>query len=153
MSTQEKTRPIMTTTLALQGSTIRGRLSDSVYETLLEAIISGKLARGTIVSEVSLAKQLEVSRTPVHDALRQLAKDGLVEQRAGRRAVIASFSKEDLFDIFEMRMLLESAGARRAAQAFLRAAKAGRFSFDFRNAGCSSVQARDAGSDFRGIVF
>src|SRR5262249_48072220 len=64
---------------------------------------------------VSLAKQLEVSRTPVHDALRQLAKDGLVEQRAGRRAMIATFSKDDLFDIFEMRKLLEAAAARRAA--------------------------------------
>src|SRR5580698_6468029 len=105
----------MTTTLALPGRIERTRLSDAVYETLLEAIISGKLASGSIVSEVSLAKQLEVSRTPVHDALRQLAKDGLVEQRAGRRAIITTFSKEDVFDIFEMRKLLEGEAARRAA--------------------------------------
>ncbi|MBX9677279.1 MAG: GntR family transcriptional regulator [Gemmataceae bacterium] len=101
--------------LKLAGRIERARLSDSVYETLLEAILSGRLASGTIVSEVSLAKQLDVSRTPVHDALRQLAKDGLVEQRAGRRAVIATFSKEDVYDIFEMRKLLETEAARRAA--------------------------------------
>jgi DNA-binding GntR family transcriptional regulator len=102
----------MTTRLTLQSG---ARLSDAVYETLLEAIISAKLPSGSIVSEVSLAKQLTVSRTPVHDALRQLAKDGLVEQRAGRRAIITTFSKEDVFDIFEMRKLLEGESARRAA--------------------------------------
>jgi DNA-binding GntR family transcriptional regulator len=101
--------------LTLQGRVERARLSDSVYETLLEGIISGKLASGSIVSEVSLAKQLEVSRTPVHDALRQLAKDGLVEQRAGRRAIITTFTKEDVHDIYEMRKLLEGESARRAA--------------------------------------
>lgn len=101
--------------LKLSGRIERARLSDSVYETLLDAILSGRLAPGSIVSEVSLAKQLDVSRTPVHDALRQLSKDGLVEQRAGRRAVIATFSKEDVYDIFEMRKLLESEAARRAA--------------------------------------
>jgi DNA-binding GntR family transcriptional regulator len=105
----------MDTPLVLQGRVERTRLSDAVYETLLEAIISGTLASGTIVSEVALAKQLEVSRTPVHDALRQLAKDGLVEQRAGRRAVITSLTKEDVYDIFEMRKLLEGEAARRAA--------------------------------------
>jgi DNA-binding GntR family transcriptional regulator len=105
----------MNTPLALRGRVERTRLSDAVYETLLEAIISGKLASGAIVSEVSLAKQLDVSRTPVHDALRQLAKDGLVEQRAGRRAVITSFTKDDVYDIFEMRKLLEGEATRRAA--------------------------------------
>jgi len=101
--------------LNLRGRIERSRLSDSVYETLLDAIISGQIPPGTIVSELSLAKELDVSRTPVHDALRQLAKDGLIEQRAGRRAVIASFSKDDVYDIFEMRKLLETAAVRRAA--------------------------------------
>ncbi len=105
----------MNAEMTLPGHIERTRLSDTVYETLLEAIISGRLASGTIVSEVSLAKQLDVSRTPVHDALRQLSKDGLVEQRAGRRAVIATFSKEDVFDIFEMRKVLEAEACRRAA--------------------------------------
>src|SRR5580765_4762760 len=102
-------------TLSLQDRVERARLSDSVYETLLEGIISGKLAAGAIVSEVSLSKQLKVSRTPVHDAMKQLAKDGLVEHRVGRRAVITAFSKDDLYDIFEMRKLLEGESTRRAA--------------------------------------
>lgn len=102
-------------TLTLQDRAERARLSDAVYQTLLEAIVSGKLPSGKIVSEVALSKQLKVSRTPVHDALRQLAKDGLVEQRAGRRAIITAFAPEDLTDIFEMRKLLEGESARRAA--------------------------------------
>src|SRR5262245_58599844 len=111
----------MLTPLSLQGRIERSRLSDTVYEALLEAIVSAKLPPGAIVSEVALAKQLEVSRTPVHDALRQLAKDGLVEQRAGRRAIITTFSKEDVHDIFEMRKLLEGEAARRAAERIDRA--------------------------------
>lgn len=91
------------------------RLSDAVYETLLEAILRGRLATGEVVSEVALAQKLQVSRTPVHDALRQLAKDGLVRQEANRRAVIASFTAEDIYDIFEMRKILEGEAARRAA--------------------------------------
>src|ERR1700681_3401025 len=106
---------MMDTPLTLQAPIERTRLSDAVYETLLDAIISSRLPPGTIVSEVSLAKQLDVSRTPVHDALRQLAKDGLVEQRPGRRAIITTFTKEDVFDIYEMRKLLEGESARRAA--------------------------------------
>ncbi len=105
----------MATSLTPTGRAQRARLSDSVYETLLEEIVSGRLAPGSIVSEVSLAKQLEVSRTPVHDAMRQLAKDGLVEQRAGRRAIITTFTKDDLQEIFEMRIVLEAEAARRAA--------------------------------------
>jgi len=114
MSSPFKETP-MTMSLKLRDRVERARLSDAVYETLLEAIISGRLAPGAIVSEVALAKQLEVSRTPVHDGLRQLAKDGLLEQRAGRRAIITAFTKDDVYDIFEMRKLLEGEAARRAA--------------------------------------
>ena len=105
----------MNSTLRLKDHADQARLSDAVYETLLEAILGGRLAAGAIVSEVALAKQLDVSRTPVHDALRQLAKDGLVAQQANRRAVIATFSADDVQDIYEMRKLLETEATRRAA--------------------------------------
>lgn len=105
----------MNKALTLLDTDESGRLSDSVYQALLESIIARRLAPGTIVSEVALARQLKVSRTPVHDALRQLAKDGLVQQRANHRAVIATFSREDLRDIFDMRKLLEGEAARLAA--------------------------------------
>lgn len=97
------------------------RLSDAVYETVLNGIISGKLKPGTIVSEVALARQLKVSRTPVHDALRQLAKDGLVQQRANHRAVLAEFTAADIYDVYQMRKLLEGEAARLAAKGMDRA--------------------------------
>ncbi|QDU93048.1 GntR family transcriptional regulator [Lignipirellula cremea] len=106
----------MNLSLILHGRDDNTRLSQSVYETLLEAILAGQLAPGDVISEVKLAQQLEVSRTPVHEAIRELAKDGLVVQHANRRPVISSFSREDVFDVFEMRILLESEAARKAAQ-------------------------------------
>lgn len=90
-------------------------LVEAVYESILQAITAGRLASGTVLSEVSLARQMQVSRTPVHDALRQLAKDGVVEQSTGRRARVASFTRDDLFEIFELRKCLEGPAAELAA--------------------------------------
>lgn len=90
-------------------------LVEAVYEAVLAAIMAGRLAPGMVLSEVSLAKQLQVSRTPVHDALRQLSKDGVVEQSTGRRARVASFTRDDLFEIFEIRKYLEGPAAELAA--------------------------------------
>src|SRR5688572_18657592 len=112
----------MKTALKLPNSTEDERLSDLVYETLVDSILAGKLKPGTPVSELEISRQLNVSRTPVHDALRQLAKDGLVEQEANRRAVISGFSAADVFDIFEMRKILEGAAAARASTRIDRAA-------------------------------
>ena len=91
-------------------------LVEQIYETLLEKIVSGTLKNETVLSEVAVAKELDVSRTPVHDALRQLAKDGLVERVAGRRARVAPFTREDVFEIFELRILLEPEAAALAAK-------------------------------------
>lgn len=91
------------------------RLSEAVYETVLEAILGGQLAAGQSISELELARQLDVSRTPVHEAMGQLIKDGLVQQKPNRRPVIASFTARDVADIFDMRRLLETEAASRAA--------------------------------------
>jgi len=102
---------------AFQANAIqRSNLSDKVYETLLEAIVSGQLPPEMELSVVALAKELDVSRTPVHDALRQLAHDGLVEQEINRKARVASFTRDDVFEIFEMRKLLEGESAKLAAK-------------------------------------
>ncbi len=102
------------TTLTLQNRE-GSKLSQSVYETILEAIIAGELSPGDVISEVELSRQLNVSRTPVHEAIGALCKDGLVIQEANRRPVIATFTREDAHDVFEMRKLLEGEAAYRAA--------------------------------------
>lgn len=91
------------------------RLSEQVYQTLLESVLSGSLAPGAAVSELAVAKQLGVSRTPVHDAIRQLVKDGLLRQEPNRRAVVAEFTAADIREVFELRRLLEGEAAALAA--------------------------------------
>ena len=61
-------------------------LAEVVYERLLESIMSGELASGAPLSAIRLATTLDVSRTPIHEALRMLANDGFVELQTGRRA-------------------------------------------------------------------
>ena len=90
-------------------------LSEAVYETLLEAIIIGQLSPGMFLSAAKLSEQLEVSRTPVHEALWMLASDGLVEHQPGRRARVAQFGKDDVWEVFEMRKCLEGLAAQLAA--------------------------------------
>ncbi|WP_043358040.1 GntR family transcriptional regulator [Cupriavidus basilensis] len=90
-------------------------LSQRVYQAMLSAIISGQLKPGEVVNEIRLAQELGVSRTPVHTAIRELVKDGLITQEANRRPVVARFSREDIREVFDMRKLLESEAARIAA--------------------------------------
>src|SRR5882672_2608368 len=91
-------------------------LVEGAYEAILENILSGAYPSGTVVSEVSLAKDLKVSRTPVHQALARLAKEGLIEHRSGLQPRIAYFSREDVIEIYDMRLLLETAATQRAAK-------------------------------------
>jgi DNA-binding GntR family transcriptional regulator len=91
------------------------RLSERVYESLVEMIVRGKLEPGQPVSEVELARVLNVSRTPVHEAVKQLVKDGLIIQAANRRPVVISFGPDDVRDVYDMRWILESEAAARAA--------------------------------------
>ena len=91
------------------------RLSEQVYESLVEMIVRGKLEPGQPVSEVELARTLNVSRTPIHEAVKQLVKDGLILQAANRRPVVVSFGPEDIRDVYEMRIILESEAAAKGA--------------------------------------
>jgi DNA-binding GntR family transcriptional regulator len=91
-------------------------LVESAYEAILENILSGALPSGTTVSEVSLARGLNVSRTPVHQALARLAKEGLIEHQSGRKPRVVRFGREDVIEIYDMRLLLETAATQRAAK-------------------------------------
>ncbi len=91
-------------------------LVDSIYETLLDAIVSGQLPHGSELNSVSLAKQLDVSRTPLREALRLLERDGLVHQAGNHKARVAEFSADDIREIYEVRLHLEAASAELAAK-------------------------------------
>lgn len=91
-------------------------LVDSIYETLLEAIVSGQLPHGSELNSVSLAKQLDVSRTPLREALLLLERDGLVHHTGNHKARVAEFSADDIREIYEVRLQLEAASAELAAK-------------------------------------
>lgn len=91
-------------------------VAEMVYERVLSSILQGRLSPGDVISEVQLAQELGVSRTPVHTAIRGLVKDGLITQRPNYRPVIASFSSVDVAETFEMRVLLEGHAAMLAAR-------------------------------------
>jgi DNA-binding GntR family transcriptional regulator len=90
-------------------------LSEAVYHRLLQGILAGQYASGAVLSELGVARELGVSRMPVHDALRQLAKDGLVQRERNCRARVAGITTDDVFEIFEMRKFLEGPAAELAA--------------------------------------
>lgn len=79
-------------------------------------IINGRLEPGTKLREVALAERYEVSRIPIREALRSLEAEGLVESRKYSGSVVAPSPVEDAEDLFEIRIVLESATAKRAAK-------------------------------------
>lgn len=92
--------------------TVTGRSVRSiVVEELRTMIISGELAAGAAVSEVVLAAEFGVSRTPIREALKELQVEGLVEIRAQVGTFVASPSLESLEEMSIVRGALESLAA------------------------------------------
>ena len=83
---------------------------------LADEIVRGVLAPGEALDEIRLARRFHVSRTPVREAIRQLAASGLVEARAHRAAVVAQPSEGDLAGMFEAMGELEALCAGYAAE-------------------------------------
>ena len=79
-------------------------------------IIRGRLEPGTKLREAALAEKYEVSRIPIREALRSLEAEGLVESRKYSGSVVAPSPVEDADDLFEIRIVLEAATAKRAAK-------------------------------------
>ena len=89
---------------------------DQVYEAIRERITSGSLARGARVHQEDLAEELGVSRTPVREALRRLAAEGLVEMRTNRGARVADIDQGGMRGAYDARLVVEPGAARLAAQ-------------------------------------
>ncbi|WP_037682491.1 GntR family transcriptional regulator [Streptomyces griseus] len=85
--------------------------SEAVYERLKGDIESLRLRPGAKLSEVQLGEDLGASRTPVREAIRRLAREGLVDFAPGEVARVAAISLGGVRALFEFRMLLEPAAA------------------------------------------
>ncbi|MBD8476770.1 GntR family transcriptional regulator [Microbacterium sp. CFBP 8794] len=90
------------------------RAGERAYATLLDEIQTGALAPGTVLGEVEQSTRLGVSRTPLREALRRLASDGLVAQASPRVTVVAGIDADDIRALFELRRALETQAARSA---------------------------------------
>jgi GntR family transcriptional regulator of vanillate catabolism len=83
---------------------------------LRELIVSGSLAPGERITEVEIARRIEVSRTPVRAALQALRDEGLLERRTPGRYFVRSFSPREIAEAIELRGTLEGLNARLAAE-------------------------------------
>ncbi|MDP2355703.1 MAG: GntR family transcriptional regulator [Beijerinckiaceae bacterium] len=93
----------------------RATRAEVLASTLAKDIIEGVLVPGTRLDEHGLAERYGVSRTPVREALRQLATSGLIDMRPRRGAVVASVTKERLSELFVAMGEIEATCARLSA--------------------------------------
>ena len=89
----------------------------SVYDWVLTQIRIGALRPGDRLTETDLAQRLQLSRTPVREALRQLEADGLVTHVPRVGATVRSLDYSEVMELYEMRTVLEATAARMAARA------------------------------------
>ena len=85
----------------------RVSLAEQVYQNLVASIANGDLPAGTELKEQHLAKQMGVSATPVREALRRLASDGMVETVPYHGAVVRTLNHKEIEEAYACREVLE----------------------------------------------
>src|SRR4051812_49482729 len=100
--------------MAIEGAASRRDNVEQVYRRVREAILEGEIAPGATMSQVALADDLGISRTPLREALRMLQTEGLVDAERNRRVRVAPLSPADLEELYVMRVALEAEAIRLA---------------------------------------
>ncbi len=95
----------------------RKSLHSEVTDRIRQLIVESHLQPGQRVPELEISRDLGVSRTPIREALKVLASEGLVELLPLRGAVVKTFSKKDATDMLELMALLEVFAAEKACKA------------------------------------
>lgn len=95
---------------------------DRAYQHIQRAIADGVLGAGSGVSELSLAKELGSSRTPIREAMHQLAAEGLLRPGANGGMVGAQIQRDDIIELYELREPLEVCSVGKVANVPLRPA-------------------------------
>lgn len=93
----------------------RERLSNQIYTVLKEMIADYRFLPGVRINIESISRELDVSRTPVWEAVRRLEQEGLVENIPNRGVFMASLTAEQALDLYAVREVLEGMAARLAA--------------------------------------
>lgn len=92
------------------------RAVDSAYRAIREGILAGTFAQGSHITARQLAEATGLSRTPVREAMRRLDAEGLISLIPNRGAFVASWTENEIKQIYELRVLLESFAAQVAAE-------------------------------------
>jgi DNA-binding GntR family transcriptional regulator len=98
--------------MTVAGASARPDNLEEVYLRLRELILEGEIPPGTVMSQVAMAHDLGVSRTPLREALRLLQSEGLVAAQANRRVTVTPISATDLEELVMMRVVLEAEAVR-----------------------------------------
>ena len=91
-------------------------ISMKIYRILADEIINGTLEPGQSLEEIALSERFQVSRTPIRQALRELAARGLIELRARKGGIVISISLDELADMLEAMCELEALCCRICAE-------------------------------------
>lgn len=92
-----------------------------VYEQLKELIISGELRPGERLLEDQIARSMNISKTPVREAVRKLSEEGLVTHKQRRTLTVVEFTEPDIREILTLRAELEAIALRQAAESLTHA--------------------------------
>lgn len=92
----------------------RGQLRQTTYEAIKAMIVTGQLTPGQRLTELELVEQLQVSRTPVREALNRLERDGLVIERPRTGFAVVAFDETMLRNVFDIRAELDGYATRLA---------------------------------------
>ena len=90
-------------------------VSLDIYETLKKKIINFELMPGQLLMVQQLSKEMEISRTPVREAMVRLKEDGFVEEAPGRKFRVTGITESYIRDLYELRIMLETAAVRQSA--------------------------------------
>lgn len=91
-------------------------IAQEIAEAIYRAIVQGELPPDTPLSEADLARRFGVSRTPIREALRRLAGEGIVRLNRGRKPTVVNHSPKEIIDEYRVRAALFSLAARLAAE-------------------------------------
>ncbi|MCG8482538.1 MAG: GntR family transcriptional regulator [Clostridia bacterium] len=82
-------------------------LSNTVFDILREKILKGDYLPGEKIKESNIANELNVSRTPIREAFKQLEQEGLIENITNKGAFVIGFTQQDIDDMYEVRKVIE----------------------------------------------
>jgi DNA-binding GntR family transcriptional regulator len=93
---------------------IQRSLRTGVYEAIRHAIVSGAIASGERINEAEIARQMQISRAPIREAIRQLEQEGLLVSWPHRGTFVFTLSGADIEEVYTLRADVESRAVYRA---------------------------------------